>query len=149
MTSSVYLRWLTPMACTLLLAGCLASDTLDTSFDTLAAAREAGMVERGWIPGWVPEGAIALKEVHDVDNNTSALAFELPPDVKVALPEGCLFAHYAETLPGPFERRWWPRQAVLASRYTFFTCPAPHTGFEFVGMRRDGRHVLHWRTYGR
>jgi len=147
MTSSDSLRWLAPMACVLLLTGCLLSNSFDASYDTLTAARQARAVESGWIPDWAPQSAVALREAHNVDNNASMLAFALPGDVTVPLPDGCLPATYAETLPGPFKRDWWPQPEVLAAQYSFFTCPSLHTGFEFVGMRHDGRHMLHWRTY--
>lgn len=142
-------RWFGLMALAFLLSGCLLSDTLDATYDDVAEARAAQAIEKGWIPEWVPEHATALREVHNLDTSVSALAFDLPADTRVPVPDGCRHATYAQTLPVPIERAWWPRPEVLASRYTFFTCPAPYTGFEFVGMRRDGRHVLHWRTYGR
>lgn len=134
------------LPCLGLLAGCL-SDTLDATYGNLAEARADGAIERGWIPDWVPESATALHEVHTLDTNVSALAFDLPGDTRVPLPDGCLPATHAQTLPVRFERSWWPSRKALASQYNFFTCPASSAKFEFVGMRHDGRYMVHWRTY--
>ena len=38
-----------------------------------------GAVSAGWIPEWIPVGASSLREVHDIDTNESALAFDIPP----------------------------------------------------------------------
>jgi hypothetical protein len=51
---------------------------MDSSFDTLREALDSDMVNKGWIPGWVPHEATDLREVHDLDSNTSALAFTKP-----------------------------------------------------------------------
>ncbi|MCL6713587.1 hypothetical protein M8R20_42115 [Pseudomonas sp. R2.Fl] len=110
------------LPCLGLLAGCL-SDTLDAAYGNLAEARADGAIDRGWIPAWVPESATALHEVHNLDTNVSALAFDLPGDTRIPLPGGCLPATYAQTLPVRFARSWWPSQGTLARSTT--SSPVP------------------------
>lgn len=49
--------------------GCRNLDVVTASYATLAEARQAGAVERGWIPSFVPPGAHELREAHDPDTN--------------------------------------------------------------------------------
>lgn len=51
----------------ILVAGC--SDREASSFATLKEARASQAMARGWIPGNLPESAVDLREVHDVDTN--------------------------------------------------------------------------------
>ena len=64
------------LALFLCLAGCL--ETMESSYATRQEAVEAGQVAKGWIPRWVPASATNLREIHNLDSNASALAFDLP-----------------------------------------------------------------------
>lgn len=47
-------------------------------YSSIAEARAAGAFERGWLPDFLPPGAIHLREVHDIDTNERWLAFTAP-----------------------------------------------------------------------
>ena len=139
-----------PTALALLLSGCLPSDTLDASYDSMAEAISQDAVAKGWIPEWLPEGATNIREVHNLDTNTSALAFDIPPQTGWRLPEHCRPIESKDTVPSVFNRSWWPSDDSLASSYNFFQCKADASpDFAFVGISKAGDRGLHWRTYAR
>lgn len=43
------------------------------------AAQDAGAIERGWIPAFVPSGAYDIRDQHDLDSGAQTLSFRLPP----------------------------------------------------------------------
>lgn len=48
---------------------CRNADVVTGTYATVAEAREAGAIDRGWIPALVPAGAHDLREAHDLDTN--------------------------------------------------------------------------------
>ncbi|MBH1639498.1 hypothetical protein I5U57_08585 [Stenotrophomonas maltophilia] len=122
---------------------------MDSSFDTLCEALDADMVNKGWIPDWVPHEATDLREVHDLDSNTSALAFTKPPAIPLQLPADCQATTFNDRDPVAFNRHWWPGDATLSASYRVFSC-APESGKSvFVAINRTEDRVLFWRTYAR
>lgn len=81
------------------------------TYDTLAAARAAGAVAKGWVPGDLPEGAYELRAAYAVDSWERWGLFNFRPADAAAL-EAILEA--GETtlagsrmeIPGRIE--WWP-----------------------------------------
>ena len=128
----------------LLLGGC---ETFDSDYATRADAVADEQVAKGWIPVWVPSDATNIREVYNLDSGTSALSFELPRGAPSPIPADCNPVELAGTSPMYFERSWWPTPARLMAEFSFFHCRPyanPHT---FAAVRRDGRQVLHWRSY--
>lgn len=122
---------------------------MDSSFDTLCEALDADMVNKGWIPDWVPHEATDLREVHDLDSNTSALAFTKPPAIPLQLPADCQATTFNDSDPVAFNRHWLPGDATLSASYRVFRC-APESGKSlFVAINRTEDRVLFWRTYAR
>lgn len=129
----------------LLLAGCL-NDTIDASYDSMANVDAS----KGWVPAWIPKGAVNLREVHDLDSNASALAFDIPQGEIWNLPEDCRSVTFADTVPSHFDRSWWPSESSLSSSYSLYQCKADASpNRTFVGISRNGRHGVHWRAYAR
>lgn len=122
---------------------------MDSPFDTLCEALDADMVNKGWIPDWVPHEATDLREVHDLDSNTSALAFTKPPAIPLQLPADCQATTFNDSDPVAFNRHWLPGDATLSASYRVFRC-APESGKSlFVAINRTEDRVLFWRTYAR
>lgn len=130
------------------LSGCVGT-LLDAHFATTQEARDAGYVDRGWIPTWIPASATDIHESHDVDTGVSMLAFSLPDPRALVLPDTCRPVERAQVLPPPLDRAWWPDEASLRTSYVFFRCSADHTTHRFVGLSAQQARVLHWRTYGK
>jgi hypothetical protein len=53
-------------------------DTKITHHASLADARQAGVIERGWVPELLPAGSTDLTEIHDLDKNTGTGTFHFP-----------------------------------------------------------------------
>lgn len=130
-----------------LLSGCV--DTLsEVSFATAREARDAGYVDKGWIPSWLPDSATDIREAHDLDTSVSLLAFSVPDARALVLPDTCRPVEFAQTYPALLRRSWWPDDESLRSSYAFFRCTADATQYRFVGVSLQQTRVLHWRTHG-
>lgn len=132
--------------CTTLIACGL---VMDSSFDTLQQAIDADMVNKGWIPDWVPHEATDLHEVHDLDSNTSALAFTKPGVVPLKLPADCQATAFGDSDPVAFDRDWWPGEGTLNVSYRIFRCTPDLGKSVFVAVSRYEDRVLFWRAYPR
>ena len=53
------------LACAACVAGCADLDVVTNTYSTMADARAAGAVDRGWLPALVPPGAHDIREAHD------------------------------------------------------------------------------------
>ena len=47
------------------IVACHNLQVVTNTYNTLAEARSSGAIERGWIPGFLPEGAYEIREAHD------------------------------------------------------------------------------------
>jgi hypothetical protein len=126
------------------LAGC---DTIDSDYATHADAVAEEQVAKGWIPSWVPPNATNIREVHNLDSNTSALSFELPPGALSPIPASCGPVDFGSTAPTRFERTWWPTPERLKAEFSFYHCHPYANPQTFAAVRLDGQQVLHWRSY--
>ncbi|ARZ74875.1 hypothetical protein CCR98_12045 [Stenotrophomonas sp. WZN-1] len=128
---------------------CACGLVMDSSFHTMQEAIDADMVNKGWIPDWVPHEATDLREVHDLDSNTSALAFTKPPAIPLQLPADCQATTFTNSDPVAFDRSWWPGEETLNGSYRVSRC-APESGKSvFVAVSRNEDRVLFWRAYPR
>lgn len=135
------------VACTLIV-GC--GEVADAFYPTVADARAKGAVSAGWIPEWIPLDASSLREVHDIDTNESALAFDIPPG-SWRTPSHCRPAEGGEFVESKFNRPWLPSGNDLASKYRFFACSDQRHPqmYQALALRVDGAHVLQWTAYAR
>lgn len=90
---------------------CRDLDVVTASYRTLAEARGAGAIDRGWVPEGLPEGTYELREAHDLDSNRRWGLFNFPPgqgDVLRALlrPDEISLAGVRCDIPSRIE--WWP-----------------------------------------
>lgn len=51
------------------------SDQYESSYPSLADAKRAGAVDRGWLPDFLPPGSRDIHEVHNIDTNQTWCAF--------------------------------------------------------------------------
>jgi hypothetical protein len=99
------------------LVACFPSETIESTYENFDEAVTAGAVERGWVPEWLPDGAVNLHEKHDLDRNASILRFSLSL-TDFAIPLDC-----QETTDPPsatITADWWP--ADLHRTHRAFTC---------------------------
>lgn len=92
-------------------ASCSDLDVVTASYRTLAEARDAGAIERGWVPEGLPEGTHELREAHDLDSNRRWGLFNFPPprgDELRALLEPHEISLAGVTCDIPARIEWWP-----------------------------------------
>jgi hypothetical protein len=92
--------------------GC--GETKDSFYPNLDAAKKAGAIERGWIPGIIPESSKEIYERHNLDTNRVWIRFKFErKDI-----EG-LIQQLEEISPTEIERikfispgsvNWWPKK---------------------------------------
>jgi hypothetical protein len=94
-------------------AACSDLDVVTASYGTLAEARQAGEIERGWIPQGLPPGAFELRSAHNADTNARWGLFSFPPAESShlkALLAGPEFPLQGQQCNPPRRIEWWPIQ---------------------------------------
>lgn len=129
------------------LAGCDPIEVLETSYPDLAEAESRGGVSSGWIPKWLPTSSTNLREIHDIDTNESALAFDISGDTGWRPPSQCNAVPVSAVTPSRFDPEWWPDSDEFANSYEFYSCPTdvPPTSV-YVGVHNAGDRGIHWRV---
>ena len=89
---------------------CSDADVVTEAYATLAEARAAGAVDRGWIPRGLPEGTRELRSAHDLDSSRRWGLFNFPPGEDAALRTllGAETSLDGLTCNPPRRIEWWP-----------------------------------------
>lgn len=58
--------------------GSLDQETQLSHYANLPAARQSGIIERGWVPEFLPAGSKDITEIHNLDTNTVTGTFRFP-----------------------------------------------------------------------
>jgi hypothetical protein len=93
------------------LAGCSERTVHTATYGTLAEARAAGALERGWVPDVLPEKVYELRAAYAVDGDERWGLFNFHAADSEALrallqPDEISLAGTAMNIPGRIE--WWP-----------------------------------------
>jgi hypothetical protein len=126
----------------LAVTACTGVGTLIDTFATLDEARQAGAIERGWLPDALPRGTADIRVAHVSDGRYWGL-FSFPPAQSDAL-HALVAAESTGAMPAcdpPGRLEWWPR--LLHS-------PVDPHAVQMTGLRvytaRDGRvtYAINW-----
>lgn len=72
------------------------------------AAKAAGELEKGWLPGFLPSSATAIKVINNTDKRSSLAAFLYEGNIDLG---SCKQAPLSEaTLPAERVVLWWPEE---------------------------------------
>lgn len=115
----------------LTISGCMEVASTEYVDRNQAVSRQA-IGESKWLPAWLPEDAVNIRETHDTDTNESWLVFRLTSGV-LTLPDDCRLASRPE-MPGvrvmrpfpQFARSAWSRASDYAGE--FYLCPEGDAG---------------------
>jgi hypothetical protein len=93
------------------LAGCAGPAVQTATYATLAEARAAGAIEKGWVPADLPEGVYELRAAYAIDGWERWGLFNFRPADADALravldPEELPLTGTRMEIPGRIE--WWP-----------------------------------------
>lgn len=116
----------------LTLSGC--GEIKDDRYADYEAARLAGVVERGWIPDFVPQSAYDIRDIHDQDSNAQTLSFRLPTSQIPEMVQAMTLAEDAATA----------ERVVRAAGWT--ESPAPVVVYAVCAQARSGALVVNERT---
>jgi len=132
------------------LTGCDSIDITETSYPDMAAAASRGGISSGWIPAWLPASSTKLLEIHNIDTNESALAFNIKNSGNWRPPIQCQAVLAAAVVPSRYRQPWWPDPVELNSSYAFYSCPSDVSPTSmFVGIHKGGARGVHWRVSAR
>ena len=119
------------VALALAASGCMEVASTEYADRSHAISKKAIGVSK-WLPAWLPEDAVDIRETHDMDTNESWLIFR-PTSGTLTLPEDCRpisrpempEARTMRRFP-KFARNAWSRASGLAG--VFYLCPEPAAG---------------------
>lgn len=89
-----------------------------------SAAKAAGELEKGWLPGFLPESATAIKVINNTDNKSSLAAFHYEGAIDLG---SCKEAPLSDAVL-PVERvvLWWPEEltgkGIVVPGNTYYKC---------------------------
>jgi hypothetical protein len=140
------------LLCSALLASC--GETIESSYTTLAAARQDGAIARGWLPPYLPQSATSLRERHNLDSNQSLLAFTFDPAETFMNSAPCVAVSESETPlpPNPGSVRWWPKSLLSTRRgglrlFRFTETGSPgKTYHAWLALDNARGEAFFWRT---
>jgi hypothetical protein len=106
---------LTALALAWMCAGC--SDVKESAYATMQDARQAGAVDHGWLPDFLPNSARSIREMHNIDTNQVWCTFEFSardrPTLQAALSPLTVVEIRGKEVRSA-GKSWWP--AVLEGR---------------------------------
>lgn len=113
------------------LSGCMEVASTEYADRNQAVSRQA-IGESKWLPSWLPEDAVNIRESHDIDTNESWLVFHLTSGV-LTLPEECRLVSRPELFGARVMRRFpqfarsaWSRASSYSGK--FYLCPEGDVG---------------------
>ena len=102
------------------------SETIDATYKSRAEAEYAGAISAGWVPEWLPQEAMQIREAHSTRTKAMMIRFTFPTEREVRVPSTCLLIGAAAAAPPPFERAWWPKSVPevgsTMQRYEYRRC---------------------------
>lgn len=97
---------------------------MEREFADYGAAKAAGEFEKGWLPGFLPSSAAAIKAINNTDNKSALVSFSYAGDIDMS---ACKELPLTEaTLPAERVVLWWPDELTAKGKtqtgYAFFKC---------------------------
>ena len=110
------------IGCSLILslAGC--GNLVETSYPDMEAVLQAGALEQGWLPAFLPQSATNIREAHDLETRQIWAAFELPFETIEKLGEVCTQISVEQIQPPQSAPRWWNERALTDPWNAFYVC---------------------------
>jgi hypothetical protein len=140
------------LALMVLCSGCSGINSQTNSFATLAEARRAGAVEKGWMPDNLPPGSHDIREAHVPGTADRWAIINFPPEDEASLratlqPDELPLAGLRCDIPRRIE--WWPnalRGDVDAERLTITGLRAyrPRTGPGIFAVNWKQGRAYYW-----
>jgi hypothetical protein len=72
-----------------LLAYCYYTENPKSYFKNYEEAKASGLMERGWIPTFIPKSSTEINEQHSLDTNRVWMSFKFSPDDTEGIKQNC------------------------------------------------------------
>ena len=112
--------------------GSLDPDIQFSHYANLPAARQCGIIDRGWVPEFLPADSTNISETHDLDTNTGTGSFKFPAATLDA------FKAQARQLPGAEVKEVSTITQVIytrdRSRFELVLTPDPQKADVMIGV---------------
>lgn len=97
---------------------------MEREFATINEARAAGELEKGWLPSFLPEDAVAIKVINNTDNKSALVSFGYAKDIDMS---ACRELPLSEAaLPAERVVLWWPdeltQKGMKEAGYSLYGC---------------------------
>lgn len=97
---------------------------MEREFAGYGAAKAAGELEKGWLPGFLPATASTIKVINNTDNKSALVSFSYAEGLDMG---ACKELSLIEaTLPAERVVLWWPEEltqkGTSQAGYAFFKC---------------------------
>jgi len=86
-------------------------ERVESHYATFRDLERASAGARSWMPEWLPESATDIREWHDLDTNSTLVAFTVPNATPTLL-SGCKPFRFTAN---PGSASWWPTDDSFAS----------------------------------
>src|SRR5262245_48827398 len=100
------------------------SDTFERTYRTRTEAEYDGAIAAGWVPSWIPQDAMQIREAHTADS--VIVRFSYPKERELKLPSPCARIAGSTAPAPPFKRAWWPESVPererTVERYSYHKC---------------------------
>jgi hypothetical protein len=99
------------------------------SFATHSELQASGLIERGWVPPWIPRSATQIEEAHDLDTSRARMRFRVPvEDART------MTAHLAPLSHHEALRRGASRLYLSEDSISFYLDPSNAAGVNCVAV---------------
>jgi hypothetical protein len=117
------------------------SETFERSYKTRTEAEYDGAIAAGWVPSWLPQDAMQIREAHTT--NGVLVKFSYLKEHELQVPQSCARIAGSTAPPPPFRRAWWPESVPehggTAERYAYHKC-----GEQYVALLQSEGEGLVW-----
>lgn len=135
-----------------ILIGMSEIETTSSTHAGYADAKARGLIDRGWIPSFLPSSARDIRESHDIDTNARCLrasvdSSDLRSLSKTLLSHG--FERYADKPPAPpglsfFRSCPFDRSESASAPFVFRRQVSTRSEFEYVALDEARSTLLFW-----
>lgn len=130
-----------------LISACDRMDTVEDVYPDSETAINAGAIERGWIPTFLPPSAKDIREKHNLDTNEVWMRFSLESGELTSIEKSCHPIHLEMVaLPRKRGGDWWPGALIdgaqpQAGEYVYYRCDDG----ALVAVKTNEQEVYYWR----
>jgi len=123
------------------------SETVDSEYASLDAARKKNAIRTGLIPEWLPDTSRLIKVAFDINTNEKLVAFQYKSAEGWNPLKICKQIDPFDAPKPQLSRPWWPEDVpanqTSTPRHTFYTC---ENGKSYLATHPKVGQAFYWKT---